>query len=110
MAGAAGSTGIFRVTVRGRFHDLTDDASRRLAAARADHDIFLSAYTAEGTLTYDERVDFFNFRYEVRDVADAEEAAEHALAEAGMFLEIMGYGHGELRANAVDMLAMMRDT
>jgi hypothetical protein len=42
---------VFRVTVRGRFADLTHDARRFLVAAQSEHDIFVSAYTAEGTLT-----------------------------------------------------------
>jgi hypothetical protein len=100
---------IFRVTVRGQFRDLTDQARTFLADHRAEHDIFLAAYTEEGTFTYDERIAFFNFRYEVRGVPTEGDAAERGIAEAKMFLDVMGIGHGPLKSTVVDMLAMMRD-
>ena len=59
---------VFRVTVRGRFADLTDRARALLVRSQADHDIFLSAYTPEGTFTYDAAIAFFNLRYELRGV------------------------------------------
>jgi hypothetical protein len=41
-----GST--YRVTVRGRFGTLDEQAQRFLAAEQANHDIFKSAFTSEG--------------------------------------------------------------
>ena len=61
---------VHRVTVRGRFHQLTDEARRYLVTAQPEHDIFVSAFTAEGTFTYDERIAFFNLRYEIRGADD----------------------------------------
>jgi len=99
---------VYRVTVRGRFHELRDEARRQLASARAEHDIFRSAYTPEGTLTYDARIDFFNLRYEVR-AASADDAATHALVEADTFLRTMRYGARDLRPNVVDVSAIWDD-
>jgi Family of unknown function (DUF6204) len=103
-------TRVFRVTVRGRFSNLTDDRRRALAAAVDDHDITLSSFTEEGTFTYDKRIDFFNLRYEVRLLDEGVGldaiACENALAEAVLFLRTMQIDHGELRAQPMDMTAM----
>lgn len=96
------------MTVRGQFHELTDRARAYLVGAQAQHDIFESKYTDEGTFTYDAKIDFFNFRYEVRQPADAsaDDAAAHALLETEQFLNTMGFGHHRLRTDVVDMSAM----
>ena len=96
---------VYRVTVRGRFHELSDEARSQLAAAQAEHDIFVSAYTPEGTLTYDGRLDFFNLRYEVR-AASGDDAATHAMVEADTFLRTMRYGARDLRPDVVDVSAI----
>lgn len=49
---------MYRVTVRGRFGELTDRARQNLVGAVAEHDIFVSTFTEEGTFTYDERIAF----------------------------------------------------
>jgi len=64
-------TAVYRVVVRGQFSDLDDDLRARLLAEAADHDLFRSAFTAEGTFTYDERLIAFNLRYEIRVPEDA---------------------------------------
>lgn len=93
---------VFRVTVRGQFTNLSDEARRYLVKAQAEHDLFVSAYTSEGTLSYDERILFFNMRYEVH--ADSEEKAlASSLLEAETFLQTMGFAHKQLKANAVDV-------
>ena len=96
------------MTVRGRFHDLTDSAHRYLVGAQPEHDIFVSAYTPEGTLTYDERILFFNLRYEIRASGpDAEsDAITEATVEAETFLTTMGFGYQGLSAKAADLSAM----
>ena len=100
---------IHRVTVRGRFRDLSDTARAYLQRAQPEHDIFRSAYTAEGTFTYDERILFFNLRYEVRaSSADADPAAV-ALREAETFLRTMGFGHTALTTEVVDVSAIWDD-
>lgn len=100
---------VFRVTVRGRFAGLSEAARRRLVAAQAEHDLFLSAFTEEGTFSYDDRIQFFNLRYEVRlrDGAPESDATELALLQAEDFLRTLGIGATGLRAAAMDMSAMV---
>ena len=102
---------IFRVVVRGHFHDL-DEEQRALLVAEADnYEIFKSAYTADGTLTYEPNLVAFSFRYEVRDsedsAADAEDRViEAALAKARASLDVMGVGYRHLRGTATDMTSV----
>lgn len=108
---------VFRVTVRGRFCDLSDQARRYLRQAQLEHDIFLSAFTPEGTFTYDGRLAFFNLRYEIRvAAAGADRVADQladpatvALAEAEAFLRTMGFGYSHLRTDVVDATAIWDD-
>ena len=100
---------VHRVTVRGRFHQLSDETRRYLVHAQPEHDIFVSAYTAEGTFTYDERIAFFNLRYEIRGAADDEAAGAAALDEATTFLRTMGFGFQGLRVDVVDAGAIWDD-
>jgi len=99
---------VFRVTVRGRFSELTEQARAFLVRSQVDHDIFLSAYTPEGTFTYDAAIAFFNLRYELRASGpDAAELVElEALDEAERFLATMGFTAKNLRASVVDMSTM----
>ncbi len=96
----------YRVTVRGRFGTLIDSARAHLERHVADHDIFESAYSAEGTFTYDGRIDFFNLRYEVKVDGDSESAGERGRVEAESFLATMGFSHRGLKVTVVDMSAM----
>ena len=102
---------IHRVTVRGRFVGLTDQARQYLVRAQPEHDIFVSAFTPEGTFTYDERIAFFNLRYEVRSGGEraAADAGDTAVLEAEQFLSTMGFGHGPLKADVVDATAIWDD-
>lgn len=97
---------VFRVTVRGRFGELSDTARRYLQAHAHEHDIFLSAYTAEGTLTYDSHIAFFNLRYEIRGEGGADDAGASGLVEAEGFLSTMGFTHRGLKATVVDVAAI----
>lgn len=101
-------TRTFRVTVRGRFHELTDAARRYLVGAQAEHDIFKSGFTPEGTFTYDAAIDFFNLRYEVRVTGTdgVDEAKVMAELEAEQFLRTMKIGFKDFRVTAMDMSAM----
>ena len=95
--------------MRGRFHELSGDARAYLATHRAEHDIFRSAFTTEGTLTYDDRLDFFNLRYEVRfngDDASPQRAVETAEAEAAAFLRTLRLGYRNLHSDVMDLRAM----
>jgi hypothetical protein len=100
---------VHRVTVRGRFHQLSDEARRYLAQAQPEHDVFVSAFTAEGTFTYDERIAFFNLRYEVRGADDDADAGARGLVEAEQFLRTMKFGHQGLRVDVVDAGAIWDD-
>jgi hypothetical protein len=99
---------VHRVTVRGRFRDLDERARQYLVRAQPEHDVFVSAYTPEGTFTYDERIQFFNLRYEVR-AASAGDAGVAGELEADAFLRTMGFGHGELKVDVVDVSAIWDD-
>ncbi len=102
---------IFRVTVRGRFLDLSDERRGYLDGVKADHDIFQSEYSQEGTLTYDSKIDFFNLRYEIRAGGEqpSESAAAEGLREAETFLRTMRFGYRDLKVNVVDMSSMWTD-
>jgi Family of unknown function (DUF6204) len=99
---------IFRVTVRGRFVELSSQARAYLGATAADHDLFVSSFTEEGTFTYDERLQFFNLRYEIRSLTADEDPAARAIDEAENFLRVLRIGHGQLRAAVMDMTEMTR--
>lgn len=94
---------VHRVTVRGRFVDLQPRTRARLAAHAAEHDLFSSTFNEEGTLTYDDRLTFFNMRFEVRDGDD--EAEAHALAQARTeeFLGVLGVGFVVDRVTSMNM-------
>ena len=94
---------VYRVTVRGRFGDLSEVARQHLVRHVADHDIFKSGYTSEGTFTYDHHIDFFNLRYEIRIAADADEAGERGRAEAEAFLSTLGFAHRGVKVTVVDV-------
>ena len=102
---------VFRVTVRGRFCDLSDEVRGHLASTQQEHDILESAYTTEGTFTYDARVDFFNLRYEIRGDAEltADAAATKGIDEAELFLRTMRFGFRDLKTTVVDMATMWPD-
>jgi hypothetical protein len=100
---------VFRVTVRGRFVDLSPDARASLAREVDHHDIFKSAFTPEGTFTYDDKILFFNLRYEIR-TGDGEEAAcTMGRREAELFLRTLGYGHSDLKVTAANTSEIWRD-
>lgn len=103
---------VFRVTVRGRFGALTDEARRYLVKAQPEHDIFLSRFSEEGTFTYDDRIQFFNFRYELRaGGADAEQVVtERATSETQAFLRTLKIDARDLRVTMMDMSAMWSPT
>lgn len=93
---------IYRVTVRGRFDALDERVRAHLVREQHEHDIFKSAYTAEGTFTYDTRILFFNLRYEIRTSEGSADAGSQGLREAETFLKVLGYGFTKLKVNVVD--------
>ena len=94
-----------RVTVRGRFSQLTEPAQECLRSSRDQHDVSRADYTADGTLTFDSLLDFFSMRYEIRlDEGDPDElAAARAVSEAELFLRTMGFGYRDLKTVVMDM-------
>jgi hypothetical protein len=97
---------VYRVTARGRFKDLNEQARSYLQKAQPEHDIFKSAFTVEGTFTYDEKVQFFNLRYEVRTSEGSETAGLIAQKEAELFLKTLGYSSHPLKVSVTDASAM----
>ncbi len=93
---------VFRVTLRGQFADLSAETRAYLVKNQAEHDLFVSAYTSEGTMSYDERVLFFNLRYEIRG-KDEGDAVNDALHEAEAFLQTMKFTHTPLKVTVVDV-------
>jgi hypothetical protein len=101
------STRTVRVTVRGAFDRLSAAQRAELQAAQGDHDFLHTAYTPEGSLTYDDVAlrPFFTFRFlrtaeEEKDVPDVAAQAE---LDAAAWMEQRGYGYKNLTAQAVDM-------
>lgn len=106
---------IIRVVVRGEFADLGPEQRATLLAEADDHDIFRSAYTAAGTLTYEPSLHAFSYRYEVRVPTDdagpddaAEIASERAMDLAQRDLRSRGLSSKRLRAIPTDMADMWR--
>jgi uncharacterized protein DUF6204 len=95
----------FRVTVRGRFLELSQSQRQRLSETLDDHHVTKAAYTAEGTFTYDANLDFFGLRYEIRTQGDEREdvAANLGLRQAENFLHLLGFGYQQLRVTTTDM-------
>ena len=105
---------IFRVVVRGHFHDLDEEQRAVLVAEADNYEIFKSAYTADGTLTYEPNLVAFSFRYEMRSsdelAAEAEDRViDAALGKARASLDVMGVGYRHLRATATDMASVWSD-
>jgi hypothetical protein len=104
------STRIYRVVVRGHFHGLDDEQRANLRAAAPDYEIFKSAYTRDGTLTYEPNLVAFSFRYELRDADEtlSEAEAQVAVSEVAMekareSLAAMGVDHRHLRTTVTNM-------
>ena len=97
---------IYRVAVRGRFADLTDDARAQLVAEAPQHDtVSVGAFTDEGTFTYERAVDFFTFRFQLRARGDdaRAEAELDAIERAERYLSGRGLGFRDLKVQATDM-------
>jgi len=96
---------IYRALVRGRFGTLDPDLRADLLARAGEHSVFDAAFTRAGTLTYDDRLVAFTFRYEIRESGDDPEAAakSQALAMATASLADGGITHGELDVTLTDM-------
>jgi hypothetical protein len=100
------STRTYRVIVRGVFDGLDDGRRDRLRTEASAHDIFDSAFTEAGTLTYDRDLSAFSVRVVVHvepgtdEEAEARTAGELAALE---HLDAMGVGHRRLRSTVTCM-------
>jgi hypothetical protein len=97
---------IYRVAVRGRFRDLTDEQRASLLAAAEDHDVVLvGAFTETGTLTYERRLHGFTYRVQMRAEDDEPEAdvVARATEQAEARVAELGVHHRDLRAAAHHM-------
>lgn len=99
---------IFRVMVRGRFSELSESQRGRLIEALDDHHVTKSAYTGEGTFTYDANIYSFSLRYEIRTDSERpdEAVAELGMNEAESFLRTLGIGYSHLKVTTTDMQTM----
>jgi hypothetical protein len=99
---------IFRVTVRGQFFELSDSRRQQLVEALDDHHVTKSAYSTEGTFTYDANIYAFSLRYEIRTDGDSPEeaAASMGLEQAESFLRTLGIGYQRLKVTTTDMQSM----
>ena len=100
---------VFRVIVRGRFAALDPENRAALLEAVDEHEALRAKFTKEGTLTYDRRIDFFSFRYEIRIQGDdvsgdgSAEAYEAGMEQARRDLDRLGLAHRDLRATGSDL-------
>lgn len=100
---------IFRVIVRGRFDGLDDEQRAALVATVDEYDLLRNAqFTPAGAFTYDRRVDFFSYRFEVRVDGDEPataraDAFERACVLASADLARRGLAGREMRATGQDM-------
>jgi Family of unknown function (DUF6204) len=106
-----GEQHIYRVTVRGRFSQLSDGQRDRLVKTLDDHHLSHAAYTVDGTFTYDAALYAFSLRYEIRVSGEDPEAtaAERGLAQSEGFLRTLGFGYHHLVVTTADMRSMWQD-
>lgn len=91
----------YRVLVRGRFADLTDDQRATLQERLKGFDFLRSGgFTEDGALTFDEKLDFFSYRV-ILTAADKPDDA--GLRRATTALDALGVDYRGLRATVTDM-------
>ena len=99
-------TRTYRVQVTGQFTDLTPAVRAQLRAEQAEHDVFLAAFTPEGTFTYTPTLTRFTLRYLLEVSEDSATEADEAAGVEGeflavLFLEARSITHKALTATAV---------
>ena len=91
----------YRVLVRGRFADLTDDQRAMLRKHLEGFDFLRSGgFSEEGALTFDEKLDFFSYRV---ILTAAEKPDDAGLRRATAALDALGVDYRGLRATVTDM-------
>ncbi|MGK5551579.1 DUF6204 family protein [Actinomadura kijaniata] len=91
----------FRVTVRGRFGELSEESR---AALRAAADVHETAFTEEGAFSVDATLSVFSFRVQIPAGPDDDE--DDALLRAMEILEGHGHPHRILRTAVTDLRAV----
>ena len=99
-------TRTYRVQVTGQFTDLTPAVRAQLRAEQAEHDLFLAAFTPEGTFTYSPTLTRFTLRYLLEISEDSAAEADEAAGVEGEllaveFLEARSIAHKPLTVSAV---------
>ncbi len=100
---------VCRVTVRGKFGSLDEATHAYLTREQPEHDIFKSAYTVDGTFTYDGRIQFFNLRYEIRCDGESDDPETLARQEAELFLRTLKIPHVITKVSVVDTSTMWNE-
>ena len=91
----------YRVIVRGVFDGLDDGQRASLRDRLADHDLFSSAFTEQGSLTYDGSLSAFSHRVVVHvEAGPQEEDDAHAAGQLSAMerLDADGLGYRRLRS------------
>jgi hypothetical protein len=83
----------YRVIVRGVFDSLDEDQRARLRAQLAAHDLFASAFTERGSLSYDSTLAPFSHRVVVQvDGGPGEQDDAHAAGQLSAMAALEGLG------------------
>ncbi|WP_330277248.1 DUF6204 family protein [Lentzea sp. NBC_00516] len=91
----------YRVLVRGRFTDLTDDQRASLRERLKDFDFLRDGgFSEEGALMFDEKLDFFSYRV---ILAASEKPDEAGLRRATTALDALGVDFKGLKAKVTDV-------
>ncbi|WP_067974198.1 DUF6204 family protein [Nocardiopsis trehalosi] len=97
---------VFRVTIRGRFTDLSEADRAALRARTADDDAFFGpAYTEAGTLSCDAGATVFTFRCQVPAAPDDDEDTAALAALAALDAHGLGYAD-DPRIDVTDLRKM----
>jgi hypothetical protein len=102
------TTRTYRVHVSGQFTALTPAVRAQLRAEQADHDVFGSAFTPQGTFTYAPSLTRFTLRYLLEVSEESAAQADEAAAVEGELLAsaclaARGIGYKPLTISAVCM-------
>jgi len=100
------TTRTYRVHVSSQFAALTPAVRAQLRAEQPDHDVFVSAFTPQGTFTYAASLTRFTLRYLLEVSEDSAAEADEAVAVEGEllasdYLESRGITHVPLTISAV---------
>ncbi|RII09217.1 hypothetical protein DSC45_32345 [Streptomyces sp. YIM 130001] len=102
-----GASRTYRVTIRGKFVELSARARGRLAAEAGEHGVLSARYTAEGTVTYGPELHGLAFRFETRLDEDVEDPQLAAEAEGAGALQAWAERYGvTVTADHIDVTCM----